>query len=1405
MANSGDSSVIGPRRDYPLDSPLCDIFDARAQATPGSIALVALHGDGSTREVSYAALAALVEQARGRLATLGIVPGRAVAVYLDRSPEAVAALLAVWRMGAAYVPLDAILPPRLVSAALAESHAQAVITSSAHARAIDGCDAAIVRVDGETDSGRPVEPLDALQDIAIVMYTSGTTGQPKGVLHRERQVRNRLHWMWEDYPFEAGEVMCQRSPLGVMPSMWELLGGLLRGLPTVIVPDSIVKDAGRLAATISEHGLSRVTVTPTLLRLMLDHEPGLRAAADRLRVVTVGGEPLFSDLARRFAAALPRTTLLNDYGCTEVNTILHAASTPGSVDNNFLKGSRPIANLRVHLLDEGRRPVPVGDPGELCVAGPGVAAGYLDRDDETAARFVEFPPGSSETVYRTGDVARLSSEGDLLLLGRADNQVKVSGMRIELEGVEAMLAEHAAVRESAVVTRDLSNGARQLHAFVVAERGAHVEVDELRRFLADRLPPSAVPVGYQLLDALPRSDRGKLDRRALPTLAPRTREPATADGASPLSRAEVADGMRELLARDVLEVDPRTIDAQRDFHLLGVDSVLAVEFTRRLQDRYEVDLGVASIYDCPNLDRLSAHLWELLAKGDGPRAVRAAAAPDATAQNASWPRSDLDRHPTGHDASPRADRADIAVVGMSGRFPLAADVEELWQVVVHGRDATAVVPRERWDAEALYDADPDAVNRSTSKWGAMLDNIAAFEPLFFGIAPSEAALMDPQQRLCLEEAWKALEHAGHSPEQLDGQRVGVFVGAKKGDYAGAIPRDGSAAHGDVLLGNDAALIASRVAYHLDLHGPCLTVDTACSSSLTALHLACRSLEDGECDLALVGGVCVVTDKHFYVSTSRLGIFSPTGHTRPFDADADGFVQGEGVVFVVVRRLDDAARDTVHGVIVGTAINQDGRTNGIGAPSATAQRSLQVDLYRRRGIDPASIGYVEAHGTATKVGDPIEVAALTSAFREFTPETGFCALGSLKGNIGHLTAAAGLASLVKVLLCLRHRTLPPVANFSRLNEHLDLADSPFYVPASAREWTQPAAGPRTAAISSFGLGGTNAHCVVCAPPAHAADPVARRPAYLVVVSARTEESLGRRLHDLLDCLSASDTAHELRDVAFTLLAGRRLFAPRRVFVASDVADLREQLRDAVGRDDAGVAPGGPLTAIDQEFGEFLTATLGDPERSATQRAKLDALAELVARGFDVPATPLFRGERPQRIPLPTYPFIAEHHWHDASPAVIASSPTRPSRVEPPEAPPDKVAPSGADRVAKAEVDVAFREPRERRPDEALTETVLDAVSRLLGVRIGELDKRMALADYGLDSIKAITLKRDLERHLRTIVPMELVGMSASIDELLARLAEHVAGDTPGLALEAATDDELDRLFASMADRMPGALR
>jgi acyl transferase domain-containing protein len=501
----------------------------------------------------------------------------------------------------------------------------------------------------------------------------------------------------------------------------------------------------------------------------------------------------------------------------------------------------------------------------------------------------------------------------------------------------------------------------------------------------------------------------------------------------------------------------------------------------------------------------------------------------------------------------------IAIVGLGCRFPGADGPAAFWRLLHDGVDAIREVPADRWDVDAYYDPDPATPGHTATRWGGFLDGVDRFDPQFFGISPREAAALDPQQRLLLEVAWEALEHAGTAPDRLNGSRTGVFVGIASCDYSQLQLKSGDASRLDAYFASGSAhsMAAGRLSYVLGLQGPSVAIDTACSSSLVAIHLACQSLRNGECRMALAGGVHLTLSPEATIAFSKARMLAPDGRCKTFDAAADGFSEGEGCGLVVLKRLSDAAADgdAVLAVVRGSAINQDGPSAGLTAPNGPAQEQVIRAALAAAGVPSAAVSYVEAHGTGTSLGDPIEVHALAAAFGERRPPTRPLLIGSVKTNVGHLEAAAGVTSLIKVVLALQHGELPPHLHFRTPNPHIRWDEVPVEVVTARRPWPE---GERVAGVSSFGFSGTNVHLVVAAPPAlETPHPATGSAPCVLTVSAKSDAALRQAAARWSGALGALP-AERLADACFTANAGRAQLGHRLAVLGGDAAELARVL-------------------------------------------------------------------------------------------------------------------------------------------------------------------------------------------------------------------------------------------------------
>ena len=720
------------------------------------------------------------------------------------------------------------------------------------------------------------------------------------------------------------------------------------------------------------------------------------------------------------------------------------------------------------------------------------------------------------------------------------------------------------------------------------------------------------------------------------------------DMAAAISLDQLQQQFQGLLAT-VLRVDPSVIDIDQPFVEVGLDSFLGAELIVAINKRYGTALSHLRLFDYTTVKEFSLFLEQEIRKLPAHAKKPEPADRRSVPIGGSVPAIGKPVRAESRTAARNAPSADkVAIIGMSGRYPGARNVTEYWRNLAEGRNAIVEVPASRWDVNRYYDPERVKKDKTYSKWLGALDDVDCFDPLFFRISPQEAAYVDPQHRLFLQESYRAFEDAGYSTGTLSSKKCGVYLGISTNDYMSLLLRQGVLSA--PVTSNSYAIAAARIAYYLNLTGPAMSVDTACSSSLVAVHLACQAILSGEIDMALAGGVSLWLSPESYVAMSQAGMFSASGQCKTFDDGADGIVNGDGVGAVVLKRLTEAQADgdVIYGVILGSGINQDGRTNGITAPSVRSQIELERSIYATYDIDPGTISYVETHGTGTRLGDPIELEALATVFKERTSQKQFCALGSVKSNIGHTTSAAGVAGLQKVLLSMRHRTLVPSLNVTKENSRFDFENSPFYISRETKAWEAVPGSPRRAAVSSFGFSGTNAHLVVeeyVSPPEQAV-PVSGNTPLVVLLSARTPEQLQQRARDLVAFVRSAQPL-DLAAVAYTLQIGREPMEERLALLVTSEDQLVAKLSTYLDGESnvEGMYQGRA------EIGNEAISIIGadDDMQEAVDRwiarRKLSKLLDLWSRGLNIDWHTLYDDGRPRRVSLPTYPFASERYWID----------------------------------------------------------------------------------------------------------------------------------------------------------------
>ena len=1055
----------------------------------------------------------------------------AIGISTIRRPEMIIGVLAILRSGKAYLPLDPSYPADRLQQIVTDSGIDTCLSMSSEAEAplASLAGLGILGFDAE-----PFSPIDltvlANRDpfLAYILYTSGSTGKSKGVCMGHAPLVNLLQWQQRHSIATTATRTLQFAPLTFDVSFQEIFATLSTGGTLVLIEDELRLDPQRLLRFIGTEGINRLFLPFVALQYITEAADAAKLFPSCLKEVMTAGEQLkITPQVVSFFSALPGAVLYNQYGPTETHVVTELVLRGDPAAWPALPNiGKPIDNTGAWILDPQQRLLTDGEVGELCFSGICLSEGYLHRPELTAQKYISWshPEKGTLRIYRTGDLARYLPDGNIEFLGRMDDQVKIRGYRIELGEIEVVLNQDPDVQQAVVVAREDVPGTKRLVAYMVSGSGKK-DTQALRRRLARTLPDYMMPAAFLWLEDLPHTTSGKIDKRALPK--PEIKRP---EGLvlykAPVTRTEI---LLATLWADLLALD--RVGSEDNFFELGGNSLVGLKTVASLQQQHGLDLPITKLYQFPTVKAVAAWL-------DG----------------SSNTRIQLPKNP-GRRINP-GDNDDIAIIGMAGRFPGASTIEELWDLLISGKETVSFFTKEQLDASippSLRD-DPDYVPVR-----GIIDGADQFDAPFFGINPRLAELMDPQQRIFLEIAWEALEKTGYLPHRYSGA-IGVFAGSGNNSYYlnNVIPnreRVDTVGAFQVMTYNEKDYVAPRTAFVLDLKGPAVSVHSGCSTSLLAVAQAMESLRNGQCDIALAGGASItapIRSGHIYQDGAML---SRDGHCRPFDAQAQGttFSDGAGVVLLKRKELAEKDGDTVYAVLKGAGVNNDGSGKGsFTAPSAEGQAGAIAMAIAEAGIDAASISYVEAHGTATPLGDPIEIEGLRMAFGD-QPKTQYCALGSIKSNMGHLTAAAGVAGLIKTTLALWHRQLPPSINFSSANPAIDFDRSPFFVNTSLRDWK--AGSPRRAGVSSFGVGGTNVHVIVEEGPRPVATPpTPGRPLQLISWSARTpqsREAYGRRLAGF-----AARTGN-LADIAFSLAATRADFAARRFILAADEKDFVRQ--------------------------------------------------------------------------------------------------------------------------------------------------------------------------------------------------------------------------------------------------------
>jgi acyl transferase domain-containing protein/acyl-CoA synthetase (AMP-forming)/AMP-acid ligase II/pimeloyl-ACP methyl ester carboxylesterase/acyl carrier protein len=1019
------------------------------------------------------------------------------------------------------------------------------------------------------------KPELILENLAFLQYTSGSTGQPKGVMvshgnllansvsingcFRNHSEQTAVSWLPPYH--DMGLIGCIIQPMYVGLSMY------------LMAPVTFLQRPYRWLEAISRYRASTNGGPNFAYDLCVDRiTPEQRDKLDLScwELAFSGAEPVRAATIERFSeyfrsCGFNKSAFYPCYGMAESTLIVTGGDKYAPIVSRDFARDKLAENLAVETTDTENTTTLVssgqniagqtlaianldtltrcddGEIGEIWVKSDSVARGYWNRPELSATTFAAKLNDTGEGGFlRTGDLGFIR-DGELFVTGRLKDLIIIRGRNYYPQDIELTVDNaHPAVR--------IANGA----AFAVEVEGTEklVIVQEIERTYLRKLNPEVVtkairqavsqehelqPHAIVLLKtgSIPKTSSGKIQRHACQAgylagslsvvgkwetgngeqgIGNKTNLPSTINHQPSTinqQQNEIQNWLVENIARR-LEIPAAEIDINEPFANTGLNSVQAVGLSADLEDWLNIKLSPTIVYDYPTIATLAAYLAD------------------------NSPNSDL-----GDSRIAPTSQSPVAIMGMDCRFPGANNPAEFWQLLREGRDA--ITQSDRW---------------GQSTWGGFIEDVDKFDARFFGITPREANYIDPQQRLLLEVSWSALETAAIAPESLAGSRTGVFIGISSSDYSQLKFHYGSEVNAYTGTGNAHSIAANRLSYILDLKGPSLAVDTACSSSLVAVHLAVQSLRNGECDRAIVGGVNLMLSPELTETFSQAGMMATDGRCKTFDAAADGYVRGEGCGVVILKRLDEAIADgdNVLAVIQGSAVSQDGRSNGLTAPNGLAQQEVIRRALGNAGIKPEEIGYIESHGTGTSLGDPIEVNSLKAVLSGEHR----CYLGSLKTNIGHLEAAAGIAGLIKTVLCLQHREIPPNLHFKQLNPHIDLTDSAIAIPTQLQPWQSDR--PRWGGVSSFGFGGTNAHVILGETGVSAAtDSNWERELHLLTLSAKTQPALVDLVGQYRNYLNTHPQV-PLGDICFTANTGRNHWDIRLALTGESHEELTAKLGD-----------------------------------------------------------------------------------------------------------------------------------------------------------------------------------------------------------------------------------------------------
>ncbi|TPN83337.1 SDR family NAD(P)-dependent oxidoreductase, partial [Aquimarina algicola] len=1182
-----------------------------------------------------------------------------------------------------------------------DSDSKCIITNTDFKKLLEGHDdfesASIVCVDELEDSAVAFERprKSKIDDIALMLYTSGSTAKPKGVMLTHGNVTSQAMQSAKQYGIQEESCIVSWMPqFHSFGLFFNFMAPLLKGASSIILPpDVFVKDPYKWFEIISEYEGTH-TAAPNFAFdyccSSLEVDKLKQISLQSLKAIICGGEPIRKETYENFTIKFQELGLRDNifcphYGMSEVGAVV---SKRPNTKTNFLsldikslekgiiklseqsKTAKSVSSCGV--IDEDVQILCVNpqtsciakadEVGEIWISSPSVAKGYFNQNEETNKIFNRTVKGFEDIgFFRTGDLGFIK-EKHLYIIGREKEVIIINGKNYHPVDLEWVIRKK--LPDLTLPICVFSWESNQQEKIIVVQETEILNDTEYKKLSQEILNSVAESYMLEIYEVnlvdkgvIPRTGSGKIQRKncknlyrqgKLSTLykyntATIKKENTTSLTLNQDFEHEVLTKLKKDVFSKIVNTGSENLENNMSLGELGLDSIQYINITKRIEDVFKIKFTPAMLFKYQSIDKLANYISKQIEKST-----------NLDIQQYQTPETD-------HKTKIEHEDTSIAVIGISCNFPGEATNPQLfWDNIVTGKNCITEISKSRPQVIEDYQNSHGDPSNFKPKWGGFIKDVDQFDAEFFGISPLEAESMDPQQRKVLQLTWSVIEDGGYDPISLSDSNIGLFVGAHSNDYAELISKQSSlidtyGAYTD--SGLHMSMIPHRVSRWFNFHGPSEIINTACSSSLVAIHHAIESINNGECKMAIAGGINLILSSRIYIASHKAGMLSKDGYCKTFDDKADGFVRSEGYGAVLLKPYKEALKDndTIYGIIKGTAINHDGKSNSLRAPNLNAQKQLIKSAYSEADIPVDTISYIETHGTGTSLGDPIEFQALNEAFQEAGAnlEIPFCGLGAVKSSIGHTESAAGIAGFIKTILSIKEKTLPGILHFNKLNKFISLEKTPFYILDKTQEWKQlknknNEEFPRRAGISSFGFGGGNAHVIVeehIPLDKEILEAPGQFQKVIILLSAKNKERLLESAYNFIDYLEKTpDKEVNLTNLSYTLQVGRCHMEERIAFLVNTVQELKEKINLFIeGKDIQDCWYGNKSKNKD------IAVQLGNDKDSQElinkwfEKNKLNQIAQGWAHGANIQWNSLYKDNKPQRINLPTYPFAKTRYW------------------------------------------------------------------------------------------------------------------------------------------------------------------